>query len=59
MKILVVENNLAAFLTAVYHAYYGHKDAEKITSDAESVTMLDYGIRLKRIPRWPQRSEKA
>ena len=47
MKILVVENNLAAFLTAVYHAYYGHKDAEKITSDAESVTMLDYGIRIE------------
>ena len=34
MKILVASANLVAFLTAVYHAYYSHKDAEKIVSEA-------------------------
>ena len=41
MKICVIENNLAGFLTAVYHSYYGHKDIDFITSDYNQATMLD------------------
>lgn len=41
MKICVIENNLAGFLTAVYHSYYTHKDIDFITSDYNKATMLD------------------
>lgn len=47
MKILVPENNLAGFLTAVYHAYYTHKDADTITSDSGTVTMLDEKVEIE------------
>ena len=29
MKILIPSPNLVGFLTAVYHAYYSHRDAER------------------------------
>ncbi|MDD3946310.1 MAG: TIGR03915 family putative DNA repair protein [Clostridia bacterium] len=44
MKVLVPEPHLAGFLTAVYHAYYTHKDAGKISSAPQAVTLLDEAI---------------
>ena len=44
MKILLYENEIDHFFTAVYHSYYSHKDAERFSQEAESVTMLDEGI---------------
>lgn len=41
MKILAPEPNLAGFLTAVYHAYYSHKDASRISSDPQAATLMD------------------
>lgn len=44
MKILVPEQNLMGFLTAVYEAYYTHKDAETISSAPETPTLLDQTV---------------
>jgi probable DNA metabolism protein len=41
MKILVPEQNLAGFLTAVYHAYYTHRDAGTISTDRQKPTFMD------------------
>lgn len=41
MQFLFCENNLAGFLSAVYHKYYFEKDADKITSDLNAVTLAD------------------
>lgn len=44
MKICKVENNLVSFLTAIYHFYYTYKDIEYITSDSNTISMLDDSI---------------
>lgn len=41
MKIVIVEDNLVGFLTAIYKVYYDFKDVDKITSDLNVTTMLD------------------
>lgn len=41
MKILVPEQNLVGFLTAVYHAYYMHKDAQTVSTAPQKATFLD------------------
>ena len=41
MKLLLCENNFAAFLTAIYHYYYFHKDADGIISDENRVALID------------------
>ena len=46
MKILLCENNLVGFLTAVYYAYYDHRDAEFITANSSKVTLLDSAIEI-------------
>lgn len=40
MSILICENNLVGFLSAVYHCYYTYYDVSKITSD-KNQSMLD------------------
>jgi probable DNA metabolism protein len=44
MKILIPSPNLVGFLTAVYHAYYSHRDAEKISANPEAVTLFDDAV---------------
>lgn len=44
MKILICERNLVGFFSAVYHTYYGHRDAGLITSDPARITLFDEGV---------------
>jgi len=46
MKILIPEQNLAGFLTAVYHAYYTQKDAGTISTATQKATFLDESIEI-------------
>ena len=45
MKILYIEDNLACFLCALYHAYHKEK-ADMITTDSGSITLLDEVIEI-------------
>lgn len=44
MKVYIVDKNLVCFLTSIYHYYYTNKGIERITSDNNSITMLDQAI---------------
>jgi len=46
MKVCIIENNLAGFLTAIYHFYYTHKDIDVITSDYNKATICDIVIEI-------------
>lgn len=44
--ILLCENNLVGFLSAVYHAYYTYPGAGRITARADSVTLFDTPVEI-------------